>query len=190
MDSKDVSTLDYIAQTVGYGTVKKRTDVNAYRFRTANKASVIDLYNRLNGKWLTPAKIQQLHSVNNIWRLPSAVIIPANIKTQRIIADTAWYNVFFDGDGDLSIINEVTLMVVISQKDSYIHDLIALSLVFGYVNFDKSGSGFFFRVNCIEDVERLILKFDNYIFSTKQSEVNYFKILLRMIENQYHYKST
>jgi len=60
LDAKDVNCLHMIKDTLGYGSVRKRTGVNAFRYRTTKKADAANLLRRINGLLLTENKHSQL----------------------------------------------------------------------------------------------------------------------------------
>lgn len=101
LDRKDIKTLHYIKQTLGFGNIQARSNCKAYRIRTAAKDNIIDIVQRVNppreargpsGKLLTSSKQVQLKAFCH--HLNITPVIPKDSDSLKIIHNTAWFSGF------------------------------------------------------------------------------------------------
>jgi hypothetical protein len=185
LDSKDVQTLHKIKSELGYGSVTKRTGINAYRYRIGRRACVLDIVNRINGLLLTPGKHVQLIKICQ--ELGIQPIIPTVTDSFKIIQNTAWLSGFFDAEGSFNILNKYTPAVHIAQKDRFVLDLIKDSLGIGHVRHDISWDGWIWTVGARESVRFVLNLFTKYQLRTiKHTDVITLKSILRYLDTGVH----
>lgn len=93
----DVRVLNNIKNTLKAGTVKLRSGSHSVRYRVKQKAVILDIVNRLNGKLYNNARVEQFKKVCellNIQQIPS----PSLLKKQN-----AYLSGLIDSDGSLAI---------------------------------------------------------------------------------------
>jgi len=70
-----------IQNTLGYGSVTKRTKVNAFRFRTTKQADTKNLIQRINGFLLTENKHIQLIKLCEFYKINQLFLIIMKVFT-------------------------------------------------------------------------------------------------------------
>jgi len=154
LDAKDVSCLYMIKNTLGYGSITKRTKANAFRFRTTKQADAKNLVQRINGFLLTESKHSQLIKLCKFYNIKP--IIPDYDKSVYIVKNTAWLSGFFDAEGHFNIMNKFTIAFHISQKDKLILEIIlnertSFAWTFSHLNlgnirYDSSWKGWTYTI--------------------------------------------
>jgi hypothetical protein len=189
LDSKDIQTLHFIKKKLGYGNIRKRTGVNAYRIRTAKRDNLIDLLKRLNGKFVTSSKQTQLIKLTNHFNLNA--IIPTKAESIDIIKNTSWLGGFFDAEGHFSIMNKTTLSFHLGQKNKVILEWIHEALQFGHIRYDKSRDFWIYSITDRAGMVFIVNKFKKSNLRTfKQIDVYSFSRLLDQIEKGHHLKAS
>lgn len=126
MDLHDKDALDKLSQKVG-GSVKRRSDSKAFRYRLHRTALLKDLIHRINGKIRTTKRIPQLKRLCELYNIPFIEPLPLTLKN-------GWFAGFFDADGTIGFSmknNWPQLIVSVAQK--YESDLLPFKSVFGGV---------------------------------------------------------
>jgi len=187
LDAKDVNCLYMIKNTLGYGSVNRRTDVNAFRYRTTKKADARNLLNRINGLLLTRKKHSQLIKYCEFFKIKP--IIPNYDQSVYIVKNTAWLSGFFDAEGHFNIMNEFTMAFHIGQKDKLILDIIFDALKFGGTRFDSSWNGWIFTICNQKGIYFILDFFTKYpLQTTKNQDTLSLKFIASYIKLKYHYK--
>jgi ubiquinol-cytochrome c reductase cytochrome b subunit len=189
LDAKDIQCLHKIKAILGFGSVTKRSNVNAYRYRISKQEHVLTLLKLINGFLLTPSKQAQLIKFCDFFKIKP--IIPNEQDSINIIKNTSWLSGFFDAEGHFLVMNSFTLTCNISQKDKSILDLIKKSLNLGHIRFDKSWNGWTYTVSDKEGIRFLLNFFSSHTLGTlKNVDVVTFKRLLHHIDNKHHFKNS
>jgi hypothetical protein len=103
METKDVNCLYRIQQVFG-GYIKRRSGINAYRYRLYSMAAVLRIISAINGHIRNPIRIAQLLSVSNIIdnlgvrRYPFTFITAAPLTFLD-----GWLSGMFDSDGSIAL---------------------------------------------------------------------------------------
>lgn len=134
----DESLLRKIQNKLG-GSIKKRSGVNAIRWRSRKKEVMIDLVHRVNGNIRNTVRIPQLYRICDI------LGVEAIVPYKKLTLDNAWITGFFDAEGTINYYyknNIPQLFVSISNKHKInLDDLV--ELFGGEIYFDKAGQGSF-----------------------------------------------
>lgn len=188
LDEKDVKVLHYIKKTLGFGSVTKRTNVKAFRYRIYAKGHVLDILKRVNGYLLTQGKHKQLVKLCEHFHIEP--IIPDYNKSLDIIKNTCWLQGFFDAEGHFNIMNKYMLAFHIGQKDRYILDLIKDALNFGHIHHDISYNSWTYSITNKEGI-RFILAFfsKNKLQTMKNIDVVSLKRILYFLDLQHHFNN-
>jgi len=188
LDAKDVTTLYYIKKVLGFGSVSKRSNINAYRYRTARKEHILVLLNLLHDKLLTSCKHNQLKHWCMIYNVEYKLL--SNDTVMNIIKTTNWFSGFFDAEGFFNIMNHNTLAAHINQKDCIILNFIKDSLKIGDIRLDTASNCFIYSITDKEGIRQLLNIFsENKLHTIKCVDVQTFKRLLYFIDNKYHHKN-
>nr|YP_764418.1 putative site-specific DNA endonuclease [Stigeoclonium helveticum]ABF60219.1 putative site-specific DNA endonuclease [Stigeoclonium helveticum] len=78
------------------GYVKKRSGINAYRYRLHNKAGMMHLIQLINGHIRNSQRIPQLQRICNLYNIPFKDPIPLTDN------NGCWFSGFFDAEGSVS----------------------------------------------------------------------------------------
>ena len=190
LHEKDVKTLYFIKQNLGFGQVSKRSKVKAYRYRTGSYINIYKVLTHLNGYLLTREKIESLNTFANFLKTKNIQfkpIIPDEKTSLYIINNSSWLSGFFDAEGCFLIFNKYTLTINISQKNVYILSLIKKSLNLGHIRFDKSWSGYIYTISDIKGVDKILYLFSVWPLKTvKNIDVKTFKRLSYYIHKNFH----
>ena len=168
------------------GTIKKRTNVQAIRWRLTNKKGLVLLAHALNGRLLSPIRRNKLLNLLLDFNIPSYTFsneqIFLNIKQ-------GWLTGFFEAKGCF-LYNSKTkqLAIRIAQKNKDVLELIIECFKVGNLFFDKSWNGFILNVSSQEDLNVFLIIFKNYPFlsGSKQFELKQFNRLLLFKSRKYH----
>jgi LAGLIDADG endonuclease len=154
LDAKDIQCLHKIKTTLGFGSIIKRTGVNAFRYRIYKKEHVVTLLHLINGYLLTVGKQAQLAKLCSFFNI--IPFFPDYPTSLLIIKNSSWLAGFFDAEGHFTVMNKFTLTCNISQKDKLILESIKDSLQLGHVRYDKSWDGWVYTISNKEGI-RFIL---------------------------------
>lgn len=181
---RDVKALFKIKEKY-HGSVLKRSNVKAYRWRVSKKWIIYKLYSDLNGKLITDRKIKQMKKFSSILNIE-----PIIVEDYHFYMNTAWLSGFIDADGCFTIRNNYTLTISISQKTAGILYSIKEKLNCGNVYFDKSGNTFNYAITDLKGIKKLLLYLEKYpLKTTKHIESIIFRKLVYYIELKYHLKN-
>ena len=189
LDAKDIQCLYKIKTTLGFGSITKRSGVNAFRYRISKKEHVLTILHLINGYLLTVGKHAQLIKLCSFFNITP--FIPDYPTSLLIIKNSSWLAGFFDAEGHFTIMNKFTLSCNLAQKDKLILESIKDSLQLGHVRYDKSWDGWIYTISDKEGI-RVILD----LFTTKPNQMGLctlkyidvctFKRLLYKIDCKYH----
>ena len=154
LDAKDIQCLHKIKTTLGFGSIIKRSGVNAYRYRVYKKEHVLTILHLINGYLLTVSNHAQLIKLCSFFNLTP--IIPDYPTSLLIIKNSSWLAGFFDAEGHFTIMNKFTLSCNLPQKDKLILECIKDSLQCGHIRYDKSCNGWIYTISNKEGI-RFIL---------------------------------
>lgn len=181
---RDVKVLFKIKEKY-HGSVLKRSNVKAYRWRVSKNWIIIKLYTDLNGKLITDGKIKQMKNFSSILNIEPIIINNYNFDIH-----TAWLSGFIDADGCFTIRNNYTLTISISQKTSGILYSIKEKLNCGNVYYDKGGNTFNYAITDLRGIKIMLLYLEKYpLKTTKYFEYLIFCKLVQYIELKYHYQN-
>jgi len=182
---RDVKALFKIKEKY-HGSVLKRSQVKAYRWRVSKRWIITKLYIDLNGKLITDGKIKQLKNFSAVLNIEPIIVDNYNFDIT-----TAWLSGFIDADGSFTIRNNYTLTISISQKTSGVLYSIKEKLECGNVYYDKRGNTFNYAITDLKGIKKMLLYLDkNPLKTTKHIESIIFRKLVQYIELKYHYKNS
>lgn len=131
MEIDDLPALNQVKQKLG-GSVKLRTGSLSYRYRLHNKAGILDVVFRINGKIRQSNRMIQLQKICALYSIPYQPPVPLTLSN-------AWFAGFFDADGTVGYSFKngwPQLTVSVGQKDP--KDLLCYQTLFGgYIRLDK-----------------------------------------------------
>ena len=181
---RDVKALFKIKERY-HGSILKRSNVNAYRWRVYKRIFVEKLYKDLNGKLVTDGKKVQLMKMGI-----NLSIKPIIIKNYEFELDSAWLSGFIDADGYFSIRNLYTLTISIGQKTSGILYSIKEKLNCGNVYYDKKGNTYNYAVTDLKGIKIILSYLSKYPLKTSKhvDSLRFWK-LVEYKELKYHYKN-
>jgi len=181
---RDVKTLFKIKEKY-YGSVHKRSNVKAYRWRVSKRKIIEKLYIDLNGKLITDSKKKQLKNFSTILNIE-----PILVENYDFDINNAWLSGFIDADGYFSIRNNYTLTLSIGQKTSGILYKIKEKLKCGNVYYDKSGNTYNYAITDLNGIKIILSYLNKYpLKTTKHIDSITFRKLIQYIELKYHYKN-
>lgn len=93
MDIYDLQILNQVKQKLG-GSVKRRSSSQSYRFRLHNKAGMLDVISRVNGKIRQSKRVVQLQKICHLYGIHFKNPEPLSLQN-------GWFAGFFDADGTL-----------------------------------------------------------------------------------------
>jgi len=185
VQARDIEVLFLIKERY-QGSVLKRSNVNAYRWRVSKKINIVRLYNDINGKLISDGKQIQLVNVGKALNIE-----PNLVKNYKFDLNSAWLAGFSDADGYVSITNRYTLAISISQKSSGILYSIEDKLSCGRVYYDKGGDTFNYAITDLNGIKRMLLYLEKYpLKTTKYSDSMTFRKLIEYLELKYHHKNS
>lgn len=182
---RDVKALFKIKEKY-HGSVSKRSNVKAYRWRVSKRWIIEKLYNDLNGKLITDGKKEQMKKFSSVFNIE-----PVIVENYNFNVNTGWLSGFMDADGCFTIRNNYTLTISISQKTSEILYSIKDKLQCGNVYYDKRGNTFNYAVTDLKGIKNILSYLDKFpLKTTKHIESITFRKLVHYIELKYHYKNS
>ena len=162
LHEEDVATLYFVKKNCGFGLVRKRPNVKAYRYRVAKKEQVYILLKQLQGKLCTLSKQEQFKRALSLFE---KVFISYNCNPLK---DNSWFAGFVDAEGYFSIRNKNTLCFSISQKDPVILEKCKKLFGVGNIYFDKSWNGYNWAITDLYGITLILKYFSNYPLKTKK----------------------
>lgn len=182
LHDEDVKTLYKVREILGFGVVRKRVGVKAYRIRWSKRLGVQKIINLINGKLLTPQKRIQLSRALQILNI---IPITGNSFTNQ----NAWLAGFFDGEGYFSIRNQYTLTLSVSQKEKEILLFIKEKFGCGNIDYDKSWDGYNYCITDLNHLKKFLQYFSTYpLLTVKNADFVTFRRLVLFKERKYHWK--
>lgn len=176
--SSDVSLAYYIKKQIGFGSVKKVTNKNAYILILASKEGLEKVINLINGKIRTKNKFSQINQniFNNNKYVELKNVINFKLNTDNLL-ENHWLAGFSDADSSFQIkilkhINrtEVILKFKMDQKEDYLLKLIK-NYFGGNIGYIKSQNTYYYESTSAKNV---IYYFDKYhLLSSKH--INFLK---------------
>ena len=176
--SSDVSLAYYIKKQIGFGTVKKVKNKNAYILILSSKEGIEKVINLINGKIRTNNKFSQINKniLNNNKYVELKNVINFKLNTDNFL-ENHWLAGFSDADSSFQInilkrINrtEVRLNFQIDQKEDYLLKLIK-NYFGGNIGYRKSQNTYYYESTSAKNV---INYFDKYhLLSSKH--INFLK---------------
>ena len=177
----DASLAYYIKNRLGFGSVKKVKDKNAYLYVISNKEGIIRTINLINGKLRTFNKFNQV--INNI--LSHSKYTEENINF-KINNSNDFYNHWIAGFSDadasfqIKIVNrvnkskpEISLNFQIDQKDKDV--LLLFKKVFGgNLGYRESPDSYYYGSTSFGSAKKVINYFDTFHLQSSK-HINYLK---------------
>jgi len=153
------------------GSIRKRTGVNALRWRVSAKDKMSHLVNSVNGNIRNSVRINQFHRICGILGID---VLP----NEELTLDNSWIMGFFDADGTINyyhyLNNRPQLFISISNK--YKENLDHLIRLFGgSILYDKGGHGSF---KWVITNEKFHMNFYNYHMSNPSYSLKGHKLFL------------
>lgn len=185
---KEWQTLALIKHKLG-GSIKKRSNVKALRWRLHNVDGMINLVNMVNGNLLLYQRKFQLSKVCNQLEIGGHVLSKNVFFPNQNLCNTAWLAGFFEGEGNFHL-NKTTyqLSITLSQKDKSLLDEIA-RFMGGNVFYDKSWNGWLYAASHKNDIAVWIKYFTKHpLISWKQIQLKRFIKLLLYKSRKIHFK--
>jgi LAGLIDADG endonuclease len=184
VDERDVKALFEIKERY-HGSVLKRSNVKAYRWRVSKKVFIEKLYKDLNSKLITDGKKTQLINMGKVLNIEPKIINYYDFKL-----DSAWLSGFLDADGSFTIRNAYTLTISIAQKTPGVLYSIQNKLNCGNVYYDKKGDTYNYAITDIKGIKIMLKYLSTYPLKTSK-RFDYIKFcrLVEYKELKYHYKN-
>jgi hypothetical protein len=181
LDAKDVQTLHMIKGILGYGSITKRTGVNAFRFRIARRECLLDILSRVNGYLVTKGKQAQL--IRMCKHLGIKPIIPTEDRSIYIVRNTAWLSGFFDAEGHFNVMNKYTPACLLFFKERAVLYLILNALKVGQIRYDISRDGWTYTISDREGM-RIMLDYltKHKLHTIKNTDVVTVKSILQYLD--------
>ena len=190
--SPDAFLAYYLKEKLGYGSVKKVKDKNAYILVVSKKEGILKVLDLINGKLRTKSKFDQV--INNVL---SHIVYKDIDFTMNLSNDfnNHWLAGFSDADASfqIKIIKRVTrnkpeirLNFQIDQKDNLILTMIKQYLG-GNIGYRKSQDTYYYGSTSFGSAKKVIQYFDRYHLQSRK-HVNYLrwrKVYL-LIQNKEH----
>ena len=179
--SLDASLAYFIKKRLGYGSVKKRKDKNAFFFVIATKKGLEKVINLINGKIRIEDKFNQI--VNNILNHDNYAELKKKINL-KLNLDKNFKNHWLAGFSDINasfqikVLNhnnkiEIKLNFQINQKKNTILLLIK-DFLGGNIGYIKSQNSYYYESIGFGSARNVINYFD-YFHLLSSKHVNYFK---------------
>lgn len=147
MDIYDLTALNRVKQKLG-GSVKRRSGSESYRYRLHNKAGMLEVISRVNGKIRQSKRMVQLQKICTLYNIPYKA-------PQPLTANNAWFAGFFDADGTLGYSFKKgwpQLIISVSQKNPA--DLLCYQTTFGgSIREDSSSNTWNWDIFSYDDIE-------------------------------------
>ena len=192
--SSDAFLAYYLKEKLGYGSVKKVKDKNAYLLVVANKKGILNVLNLINGKLRTEHRVNQV--VNNI--LNNTKYKDHNINFTMDSSrnfDNHWLAGFSDADASfqIKIIKRVTknkpeirLNFQIDQKKDLLLIMIK-DYLGGNIGYRKSQDTYYYGSTSYGSAKNVVEYFDKYhIQSRKHLSYLRWRKVYRLIQDREH----
>lgn len=176
---KELNLLNLVKKNLG-GSITKRLNAKAYRWRLHNKKSIEILINHINGKLLLPKKKIQLLKVCQA----------LNLKAQtnnNFVKQSYWLTGFYEAEGYFNInISTFQCNITLSQKTPELLEKIKQELG-GRVYYDISWKGYLYSASCHQSLLNWFKFFDEFpLKSWKNIELVRFKRIVLFKKRKYH----
>lgn len=194
--SPDAFLAYYLKENLGYGSVKKVKDKNAYLLIVSNKEGMLRVINLINGKLRTEHRFNQV--VNNILSYTKWGSLYKNINFTMDSSknlDNHWLAGFSDADASfqIKIIKgitrnkaEIRLNFQIDQKSDLLLIMIKEYLG-GNIGYRESQDTYYYGSTNFGSAKRVIQYFDKYhLQSRKQISYLRWRKAYRLIEKKEH----
>lgn len=180
LKERELQALYKIKQIYG-GSISKRTNTKAARWRLHNKSGLTKLLNNLNNKIILPKRQNQFKEICKLYEIQPKF----NNNNLNL---TSWLTGFMEAEGHFGIQRfNYQLSISISQKDRSILELIKNSWNCGSIYYDSSWDGWIYYVTRKEDLVQLFKYFELFPFkSIMQADFIRFKRLFLFKERKYH----
>ncbi len=146
MDIHDEYALNKVKQKLG-GSVKRRSEARAFRYRLHHKLGILNLLGRINGNIRNSKRIAQLQKMCILYKIPYKEPI-------KLTLHSSWFSGFFDADGTIFYSMKKgwpQLTISVSNKKEI--DLIPFQEVFGgYIHLDKSSNTYKWEIYSTENI--------------------------------------
>ena len=180
LKEREIQALYKIKQIYG-GSITKRTNTKAVRWRLHNRSGLIKLLNNLNNKIILSKRQNQFKEICNLYEIQPKF-------SNNNLNFTSWLTGFMEAEGHFGIQRfNYQLSISISQKDRNILELIRNSWNCGSIYYDSSWDGWIYYITKKEDLLQLFKYFELFPFkSTMQADFITFKRLFLFKERKYH----
>lgn len=178
MSLHDEDALAIIKQKLG-GSLKRRSGVNAIRYRLHNKKGIINLIHRINGNIRHSSRIKQLEVMCN--NLGIKIIYPSPLDKNN-----GWFSGFFDADGTItySMKNDYPQLTISVTNKLHTDVVMYKNILGGNIYFDKGQNGYYkWSIQSKADIKQ----FQEYI--AKYPSFSNKKQRLFMIDEYYKLKN-
>lgn len=169
MGLHEKDSLELVKTNFG-GSINKRSNANALRWRLHKTNEILNILNLINGKLLTNPKQEQLKKLCNHYNLHY-------ITPPTLIYNNSWLSGFFCGDGSLNLNrNNLQANITIGQKEERILQIIK-SIYGGNVYLDKTSNCYIWQISKPELCLKLINYFENFRIHNlyKEKKLSLFK---------------
>uniref|UniRef100_UPI002552089F LAGLIDADG homing endonuclease n=1 Tax=Cyathus stercoreus TaxID=181520 RepID=UPI002552089F len=194
--SPDIQLAYYIKQVIGYGSVKKVKNKNAYVYIISNKEGIIRTINLINGKLRTLNKFNQV--INNILENKVYSYLNKNLEFKFNESNdfyNHWLAGFSDADASFQIKvvsrdnrprPEIRLNFQIDQKNNYVLLLIK-ELFGGNIGYRKNQDTYYYGSTSFYSAKKVINYFDNFhLQSSKQNNYLKWRKAYIMVQKKHH----
>ena len=179
LGEKELNLLNLVKKNFG-GTIKKRLNVKAYRWRLHNKKGMTKLINHINGKLLLNSKKIQLEN------LCKNLDIEVKNKNQ-FSKETYWLTGFYEAEGYFNVnINNFQCNITLSQKTPELLENVKQEFG-GNIYYDSSWKGYLYSASCQESLISWFKYFDEFpLKSWKNIDLVRFKRIVLFKQRKYH----
>ena len=154
------------------GAIKKRTGVNAYRWRLHNNKGINMLLDFIDGKLIIKRRQSQ-------YNLVCAALKRTPLVSKPISRRNAWITGFYEAEGFFNV-NRTTLQcsITLTQKEcTTLEDI--RRVMGGKIYYDKSWDGWLYSASNLTDISQWVNYFSSYpLRSWKQIQLQRFKRVL------------
>lgn len=164
--SKNARLAYQLRTQIGFGTVKKIKNKNAYKLTISHPDGIVRVANLVRDKLKHPNKIKQFNE-----RLVPKYSIPLTSESSIIDWNTSWLSGFFDADGSFRIYLvdrpkmvlgfEVRLLARIDQKESILLDQIYKKFK-GYMGYRKTQDTYIYSSTSFGSFGEFLQFFDKF----------------------------
>lgn len=176
---KELNLLHLVKKNLG-GSITKRTNVKAYRWRLHNKKSMEILINHINGKLLLPSKKLQLELVCKALNLEAQT-------NNNFVKQNYWLTGFYEAEGYFNVTTSTfQCNITLSQKTPELLEKIKQELG-GRVYYDISWKGYLYSASCHQSLLNWFKFFDEFpLKSWKNIQLVRFKRIVLFKQRKYH----